>query len=259
MEPMAIPRITPPSAEEFAARYVRGSQPVIVRGAIDAWPAMERWSGDYFRRRFGNREVPALQARGGALYDTQSGAHYGTVRVAEYVDALDAQTRSELYMAFRVQDVMPELLDDIVPPPYCGAAPWRSTKLWFAGPDTKSPLHRDLPHNLYAQIIGRKRFLLLDRRRTRMVHRHSFLSRVPNCSPVDAESPDLDRFPRFRDAPLLLADLQRGDLLYIPSLWWHQARSVGTSVSVNLFWAHGPMAALAKAAELFLRVRKIKL
>jgi hypothetical protein len=92
-----------------------------------------------------------------------------------------------------------------------------------------------------------------------MVHRHSFYSGVPNYSPVDAEDPDLSRFPRFRDAPLWRADLEPGDLLYIPSMWWHQARSQTTSIAVNLWWVRGPMVAIARLAELYMRVRKLNL
>jgi hypothetical protein len=254
-----IERILPPSVEEFEACYVKRSRPVIVAGAINEWPAMQLWSREYFRGRFGDREVPVLRAKSGALYDLEAGVHYEKIRVADYVDLLEAGTPIDRYMAFRVHEVMPELFDDIVRPPYCRDAGWLSSKVWFAGPDTKSPLHRDLPENLYAQIVGRKKFFLLDRRFTRMVHRHSFLSRVPNCSPVDVEAPDLTRFPRFRGAPLMVAEIEPGDLLYIPSLWWHQAHSVDTSVSVNYFWVRGPMVVVAKAAELFARVRDIKL
>jgi hypothetical protein len=89
-----------------------------------------------------------------------------------------------------------------------------------------------------------------------MVHRHSVFSGVPNYSPIDAEAPDLERYPRFRGAPLMSAELEPGDLLYIPSFWWHQAHSVDMSVSVNLWWVRGPRVAMARAAELLMRVSR---
>ena len=92
-----------------------------------------------------------------------------------------------------------------------------------------------------------------------MVHRHPFYSGVPNYSPVDAEQPDLSRFPRFRGAPLRRAVVEPGDLLYIPSLWWHQAHSLTTSISVNVWWLRGPMVAVARLAELYMRVRGLNL
>jgi len=254
-----IERIAPPSRAEFEERYVRRSRPVILRGAIRDWPAMARWSNEYFRRRFGEREVPVVRVKNGALYDPKTGVNYEKMRVAAYVDQLEHGRAADLYMVFRVQEVMPELFEDIVRPVYCRDASWSRSRLWYASPGTKGALHRDLPENLYAQISGRKKFLLLNRDKTRLVYRYSLRSGVPNYSPVDAEVPDLERYPRFRSAELVSAEVEAGDLLYIPSMWWHQARSLDTSLAINLWWLEGPMVAVARAAELFMRVFKLQL
>lgn len=254
-----IARVDAPSPEEFEARYVAPGRPVILRGAIDDWPARTRWTTQYFRERFGDREVPAVRVHDGTLYDPKGGLFYERVRVADYVDALERATKGELYMLFRVHEAMPELFDDIVRPAYCRGAGWMRSRFWFAQPDTQGPLHRDIPDNLYAQVSGHKRFVLVDRGLTRMVHRHSFLSGTPNYSPVNSEDPDLARHPRFRGAPRLVAELEPGDLFYIPRMWWHQAHSVDVSISVNLWWARGPVVAVLRAAEAFMRLRDLKL
>ncbi|HSP99173.1 MAG TPA: cupin-like domain-containing protein [Candidatus Dormibacteraeota bacterium] len=254
-----IERIDPPSVAEFQARYVKASRPVILRGAIRDWPAVRLWSGDYFKRRYGDREVPVARARDGSLYESKSGVHFETIRIADYIDRLAPGQPIDLFMFFRIHEVLPDLFDDIVRPPYCSDVRWFRSRLWFAGPDTKSPLHRDLPENLYAQVVGHKTFVMLDKRLTRMVHRHSFLSGVPNFSPIDAEAPDLARYPRFRDAPLMVAELEPGDLFYIPSFWWHQGHSVDTSMSLSLWWTRGLMVNVARAAEQFARVRNIRI
>ena len=254
-----IERIAAPSPEEFEARYVKRSQPVILRGMLDDWPAMRLWSCEYFKRRFGDRAVPAVRAKDGALYDPQAGLHYEQIRLADYVDLLATGRAIDLYVIFRVHEVMPELFDDIIRPAYCGRAKWSRSRFWFAGPGMKGALHRDLPDNLYAQVVGHKKFFLLDRQLTRMVHRHSFRSGVPNYSPVDAETPDLARHPRFRGAPLMVAEVKPGDLFYIPSMWWHQAHSIDTSVALNLWWVRGPKVLVARAAELFMRLRALRL
>jgi len=254
-----IERIDAPSVGEFEARYVRRSRPVILRGAIDEWPALRRWSAQELKARFGDREVPVVRARGGTHYDVAGGMHYEAIRLGEYIERLTGGQPLDLYVLFRVHEVLPELFDDIVVPPYCRDAGWLRSKFWFAAPGTRGPLHRDLPENLYAQVSGHKRFLLLDRRCTRMVYRHSFFSGVPNFSPVDAEAPDLERYPLFRDAPLQVAELAPGELLYIPSFWWHQAAAGGVSISINLWWVRGPMVAVVRAAELFMRWRGLRL
>lgn len=254
-----VPRIAPPSSSAFEADFVRASKPVILQGAIGDWPALKRWSLEYFKREFGERELPIIHEKRGSHYDVRTGLHYGSIRFGDYCDLLADSGPHELYMSVRVHEALPELFGDIRKPDVVATARWARSRFWMGGPGAKGPLHRDLPENLYAQVSGRKRFLLLDRRLTGMVHRHAFHSGVPNYSPVDAEDPDLSRFPRFRDAPLLRADLEPGDLLYIPSMWWHQARSLTTSMAVNLWWLNGPKVVVARLAELYMRVRGLNL
>jgi lysine-specific demethylase 8 len=257
--PVDVPRIQPPSPEAFEEDFVRASRPVVLRGAISEWPAMRRWSLDYFKGRFGERELPVVREKEGAHYDAQAGLHYERIRFGDYCDLIADGGPRDLYVTVRVDEQLPELFEDIRVPPYSSSATWARSRFWLGAAETKGPLHRDLPENLYAQVGGSKQFLLLDRRLTRMVHRHAFYSGVPNYSPVDAERPDLSRFPRFRDAPLLRAVVEPGDLLYIPSLWWHQARALDTSMSINLWWLRGPMVAVARLAELYMRVRGLNL
>ena len=37
-----------------------------------------------------------------------------------------------------------------------------------------------------------------------------------------AENVDLDKFPRFKHAQVLTVTLNRGDVLYLPALWFHR-------------------------------------
>jgi hypothetical protein len=257
--PTDIPCIAPPSAAVFDSDFVRASRPVVLRGVIADWPAMKKWSLDYFKRELGDRELPVVRERDGAQYESQNGLHYERIRLADYCDLIGDGKPHDLYITVRVDEHLPELFADIGQPAYSAGASWARSRFWLGAPDTKGPLHRDLPDNLYAQIGGRKKFLLLEPRFTRMVHRHPFYSGVPNYSPVDAEQPDFSRFPRFRGAPMLRAVVEPGDLLYIPRLWWHQAHSLTTSFAVNLWWLRGPMVAVARLAELYMRVRGLNL
>jgi len=257
--PLDIPRIAPPSAAAFESDFVKASRPVILRGAIADWPAMTKWSLDYFKKAFGDRELPVVREKDGVPYDAGSGLHYERIRFGDYCDLIADDEPHDLFITVRVDEQLPELFGDIRQPVYTTDTPWARSRFWMNAPDTKGPLHRDLPENLYAQIVGRKQFLLLDRRHTRMVYRHPFYSGVPNYSPVDAENPDLARFPRFRGAPLLRAVVEPGDLLFIPSLWWHQAHSLSTTMSINLWWLRGPMVAVARLAEIYMRMRGLNL
>src|SRR5439155_24612057 len=103
-----IERIAAPSPEEFEARYVKRSQPVILPGMLDDWPAMRLWSCEYFKRRFGDRAVPAVCAKDRARYDPQAGLHYEQIRLADYVGLLATGRAIDAQSIFPVHEVIPE-------------------------------------------------------------------------------------------------------------------------------------------------------
>jgi len=59
-------------------------------------------------------------------------------------------------------------------------------------------------------------------------------------SPVDIKKPDLERFPMFSQTKPYQCNLMEGDVLYMPSFWWHEVQSRPNvdekrNVAVN-FW-----------------------
>lgn len=54
---------------------------------------------------------------------------------------------------------------------------------------------------------------------------------------VDVENPDLERFPKFAEAPFLSCVLSPGELLFIPVKHWHYVRALDLSFSVSFWWS----------------------
>ena len=60
---------------------------------------------------------------------------------------------------------------------------------------------------------------------------------------VDISDPDLDRFPRYAQAieHAQVAQLQPGDAIYIPSMWWHHVESRRPfNMLINYWWCNSP-------------------
>ena len=60
---------------------------------------------------------------------------------------------------------------------------------------------------------------------------------------VDFDNPDLERFPRFELAwqSAMTADLEPGDAIYLPGMWWHQVESFAPiNGLVNYWWSETP-------------------
>ena len=60
-------------------------------------------------------------------------------------------------------------------------------------------------------------------------------------SPVDILKPDYNRFPKFKEAQALNCTINEGDVLFMPSFWWHEVQSYPSeneprNLAVNFWW-----------------------
>ena len=72
-------------------------------------------------------------------------------------------------------------------------------------------------------------------------------------SMVSLRNPDFRGFPKFREAMAAaqIAELQPGDAVFIPPLWWHHVESLEPfNVLVNYWW-HDPLGDAARADSAF--------
>ena len=112
-------------------------------------------------------------------------------------------------------------------------------RIWL-GNATQVATHFDLSDNIAVVAVGRRRFTLFPPAATPDLYvgpLNITLAGQP-VSMVDPLAPDHDRYPRYRaaEAQALVADLEPGDAIYIPTLWWHHvAASAPINVLVN-YW-----------------------
>ena len=131
------------------------------------------------------------------------------------------------------------LWDDISVPPYVGRLGDDQPFVFFSGKGTRTPLHHDLCHNFYAQVSGRKRFLLFSPDQRHLLHAPPRWQRSAWTSPVDVDAPDYLVHPLARHARPLEVVLKPGDALFLPGGYWHAVRSLDDSIAVAFFWEHG--------------------
>lgn len=119
-------------------------------------------------------------------------------------------------------------------------------RLWF-GNAVVTPAHFDESHNVACVVAGRRRFTLFPPEQIANLYIGP-LGFAPTGTPislVDFRRPDFERFPLFRQAleNAWTADLEPGDAIYIPALWWHHVESLDKcNALVNYWWreAHEP-------------------
>jgi hypothetical protein len=102
-----------------------------------------------------------------------------------------------------------------------------------------------MSNNLACCMVGRRRFTLFPPDQVANLYPGP-LEPTPGgqvVSMVDLRAPDLDRYPRFIDAlaAAQVADLEPGDVLFYPALWWHNVEALDPfNVLVNYWWNAAP-------------------
>jgi ribosomal protein L16 Arg81 hydroxylase len=153
----------------------------------------------------------------------------------EYVEMVQSTTATNRFYLVGTNDLLQRpgaalLWEDI------GALPsflnprerLKGASLWFGPAGTITPLHHDTMNILFTQIVGRKQLVLVPPTQT-----HLLYNDLNVFSEVDAERPDLQRFPRFARATPVTVLVEPGQALFIPVGWWHHVRAIDVSISVS--------------------------
>jgi hypothetical protein len=235
--------------EEFRERYFLTGLPVVLEGAAKDWPAIRKWSPDYLLQRCGSDEIAVLDghnwtvnsAREGDVVSTSErtlkiadlinnvksgGAWYGA-----FLELLDqyADLRADLDLSF-VQTFGHTNL----------RIPWHRNvlaKMYVGGANTSTSLHCAGISNLYVQVYGRKKWVLISPRFTPFMY--PALSKGLNWqSRVDFRNPDYDACPLYRYVDRYETILEPGDVLWNPPFVWHGVLNVTESIAVSLWWTN---------------------
>jgi hypothetical protein len=253
-----IPERSGVTAEAFWNEILPAAQPVVLRGAVAGWPVVAAGRESpaalsaYLRRFDRGTPVRAMLGKpsiGGRFFynDDLSDFNFRAeqVRLGSALDlllgALDdarpaslaiqsVQTREHL-PGFDVDNRMPLLPDSLEP------------RVWIGNKVTVAA-HHDPSENIACVVAGRRRFTLFPPEQVGNLYPGPFelTPAGPVITMVDFAAPDLERFPRFRDAMASAssAELEPGDALFIPYLWWHQVESLDRfNMLVNYWWTPG--------------------
>jgi hypothetical protein len=114
-------------------------------------------------------------------------------------------------------------------------------RIWI-GNRVTVPAHFDESQNVACVVGGRRRFTLFPPEQVANLYVGplDFAPTGAAMSLAPLAPPDFARFPRTRDAlaAAFVAELEPGDAIFIPTLWWHHVESLDgrLNVLVNYWW-----------------------
>ncbi|GAB5348366.1 cupin-like domain-containing protein [Alteriqipengyuania sp. 357] len=113
------------------------------------------------------------------------------------------------------------------------------TRIWL-GNATQVATHFDLSDNFAVVALGKRRFTLFPPEAVGDLYVGPLDMTMAGqpVSMVDPLAPDLERYPLYEKAQelALTAELEPGDAIYIPTLWWHHVQaSAPINILVN-YW-----------------------
>jgi Cupin-like domain len=235
----SVERIARIDARTLMNEFILRDRPVVIANAIEDWPAMQRWTFEYLANTV---ESDPIRLRGAAT------GHYrylGEVTYSEYarwligsssllLDRYERLHASKPYVAY-AQNAGFEALradfdfDRFTVPEHANARPAH----WLGPEGATTPLHCDLGYVFNATIIGRKRWFLFAPSDTDKLYPAKTHEYEGTFSQIDVEAPDLERFPKFREATPYMLVAEPGDLLVLPEGWWHYVKCLEPSATIS--------------------------
>jgi|SRR5579864_317426 len=232
-----IERSESPTQADFERLYLKPpGRPVILTDVAKSWPALSKWSFDFFSAKFG-KQVVVVSDR--LLHPTRTFrmpfSTFLNYCKSPNSNQLERFGNPPLYLGFQPFANSPELLDDFSQPPVASCIYDGLTGdlyKWYVehfgviligSAGTVTLLHADLygTHGWLAQICGRKHWLVFPPQDAANLYQGK----------VDLLQPDLEAFPKLRDAQPYEAVVSPGEVIFVPSGWYHHVVSLDPSIS----------------------------
>jgi hypothetical protein len=229
--------------EEFGEQYLKRARPVVLRGAAAKWECVQKWSPAWFADNYGDDRVVVVHLEKDWNQDhdveetnLRSVIHdmgNGRMRYARFLPLF--KRHPELFEHFDRKS-----LSGFVGRPVKlwgqdgSGIPLRS-QLFIGERNTTTSLHCAMTNNLFVQVYGRKKWILIPPSYNAVVNPP--VTRAPGyfaayLNPLDPG----EGFEMFRHIDRYELTLEPGDLFYNPPFYWHHVSNPTDSIGIGIRW-----------------------
>ncbi len=237
------------------AEILESPEPLLLKGLVSDWPVVQDGRDhphralDLIRSHYSSKPVALFMGdpkiKGRFFYNEDlSGFNFDHMQsdlgpVLDKLVAIEAETEPmALYVGSTAVDAaLPGFRErnDL-----CLEVENPLVSIWL-GNRSRIATHFDYPQNIACCVLGRRRFTVFPPEQLANLYLGP-LELTPagqQISLVDLHAPDFDRYPRFARAleAASVAELEPGDALFLPSMWWHHVEALDPiNVLVNYWW-----------------------
>lgn len=219
-------RYDPLTAEEFYAEYVRPSKPVVVRGGIADWPAVEKWPNLTYFEQLDENKLFSVNFRRLYKFDNHHVSRR-TLTMKDYISRLGKET---VYMD---TPISANMFKDMLWPQVTNCEYFikrmRAPSFFFNNGKSNTDIHIDGTETLFFQIAGQRLWLM-----TRPDDAKYMYAGVEHFAPhsgiskLNQHSIDLNEFRNVTKSTVYAAVVNPGDLIYVPEAWFHNVLARGS-------------------------------
>ena len=243
------------STQSFRQEILPLYKPAVLKGLVSDWPVVHKARESaqsvlhYLAEFDSGQPVNALLMRpeaGGRVFydDSMQDFNYlhNRLPITQLINQLWRYSQLDVSPGLAVQSaLLSECMPGFVAENRLPLLPENIAPRFWMGNKVITPAHFDESHNIACVVAGKRRFTLFPPEQISNLYIGP-LDFAPTGTPislVDFSNPDYEKFPRFKQAlqAALIADLEPGDALYIPPLWWHHVQSLqNVNALVNYWW-----------------------
>jgi hypothetical protein len=253
-----IPEEATARGAELDARLKGARAPFVIRGLVADWPLVEaglRSAAEaraYLLKLRRDRpftvSIGAPGSGGRLFYDDAMGMNFrmGRAGLGEIFAGIEANEGHADAPAIYLSSVdVHDYFDGLHEANHVDLGTRELLSSIWIGTRTRIAAHNDFPDNLASCAVGRRRFTLFPPEQFANLYLGP-IDHTPAGRPVsmvDLKKPDFAAFPRFREAleHAVTTELEPGDAVFIPSLWWHHVEALEPfNVLVNYWWRDSP-------------------
>lgn len=228
--------ITTNELDKFLSLTNNKRRPLVIKGFLKNSNAYKVWSSDYFKNNYYNTKLLTLDVtknknkdKAYTSFNQKLECEY--IKLGESIDNMLNSKDKSVYLnnVTEIFSLHPELISDLNLDILknidrsINSETWLKVNMFMGGPGTGSSLHCAAGGNFFFNVVGKKRWILIDPKYSKFLRSTPEKNFAFVISGYDIEDPN--NFQYLNNIPKCEVILEPGDLLYIPPFFWHYVKN----------------------------------